>query len=140
VLDTEKNYWFKAPVTGVLPPRLRHFELQVIGRQLHVVGGWLEETPTPAFRGAGLQYEAGSDYLYSLNTDRCEWTQRHCHGVIPKYPTKATVTATETDLWQIHPTVGPRAGPPPPPPPPGARGGGPTKKTAPLGRPGVRAR
>ena len=105
VLDTVKNYWFKAPTTGRLPPRLRHFDLALIGRSVHVCGGRLEEAATPAFRGGGLEYESGNDYLYSFNTDRCEWTERQCHGMIPKYPTCATISATETDIWRIHPVV-----------------------------------
>jgi len=105
VLDTDKNYWFKAPVTGTPPPRMTYFELEIVGRQVQLIGGRLSESCTPAFRGPGLEYESGNDYLYSLNTDRCEWVERHCHGVIPKYPTRATVTATETDLWAVIPTV-----------------------------------
>jgi len=105
VLDTEAMYWHKAPVTGRIPPGLIHFEAVAVGRSIHIMGGRLSETPTPAFKGSGLQYDSGCDYIYSLSTDRCEWSERHCHGQIPKYPSHGSVAATESDVWMLYPTV-----------------------------------
>jgi len=105
VLDTEQMYWHKAPVTGSVPPALCHFEVAAVGRSVHIIAGRLGADPTPAFRGTGLQYESGCDYLYSLDTDRCEWTQRHCHGQIPAYASRGSIAATESDLWLLHPTI-----------------------------------
>jgi len=105
VLDTEKMYWHKAPVTGLRPPHLRHFDAISVGRQIHVLGGQLSKLPTPAFKGEGFVYDSGHDYLYSLNMDRCEWTQKHCHGQIPADPVHMAVAATESDVWVVAPTL-----------------------------------
>jgi len=105
VLNFESNYWLKVPVTGKLPPRLRHFNLVMIGRNLHVIGGRLDEAPTPAFKGDGLVYESGYDHMYVLDTDRCEWSERSCHGLIPKAPVRACVNTIEGNLWTTMPTL-----------------------------------
>merc|ERR1719230_548256 len=98
-------HWSIAPQTGKRPPRIRHMDLVAVGRSLHVLGGRLDEDPTAAFRGPPCEYDSAYDFLYAFDTDRCEWKESCCNGQIPFYPSRATLCATESDIWAIVPSV-----------------------------------